>query len=162
MDRSELLERYRKGPELIAAVLTGAAGSELDWAPEGKWSLRQIVAHLTDSEAVAYDRVRRTVAEDNPTIVRYDQEAWARRLNYEKRKLSDALELFRRLRAENYELVSSLPDAAFARTANHTEFGTLTLENIVETYAKHAESHAKQIRDLRERFKAERGRQAPA
>lgn len=162
MDRSELLERYRKGPELVAAVLTGAAGAELDWAPEGKWSLREIVSHLADSEAVGYDRVRRTIAEDNPTVIRYDQDAWARSLNYQKRKLSDALELFRRLRAENYELVSSLPDAAFARTANHSEFGPLTLESIVETYAKHAESHARQIRDLRERFKAERARPASA
>ncbi|HWR49556.1 MAG TPA: DinB family protein [Bryobacteraceae bacterium] len=159
-DRTELLERYRKGPELVAAVLTGAAGSELDWAPEGKWSIRQIVAHLADSEIVGTDRVRRTIAEDNPTLIRYDQDAWARALNYSKRKVSDALDILRKLRAENYELVSSLPPEAFSRPATHSEHGAMTLESIVETYAKHAEAHARQIRDVRERFKVERQRQA--
>lgn len=161
-DRTELLERYRKGPEILAAVLTGAAGSELDWAPEGKWSIRQIVTHLADSEIIASDRMRRTIAEDNPTLVGCDQDAWARALNYSKRKISDSLDIFRKLRAENYELLASLPPEAFSRTANHTERGSMTLETILETYAKHAESHAIQIRERRDLFKSERPRQASA
>ncbi len=161
-DRTELLERYRKGPELIAAVLTGAAGSELDWAPEGKWSIRQIVAHLADAEIVGTDRVRRTIAEDNPTLIGYDQNAWARALNYSKRKISDALDVLRKLRAENSELLSSLPPEAFSRPATHNENGAMTLESIVESYATHTEAHARQIRDVRDRFKTERPRQASA
>ena len=42
----DLLERFRRGAELIATAMTGAAGAELDFTPAPeKWSLRQIVAH---------------------------------------------------------------------------------------------------------------------
>src|ERR1035441_10527680 len=106
----ELLERLRRGAELVAVSITGAAGSELDYVPEpGKWSIRQIVAHLADAEMVAGMRLRRIIAEDNPRIEAYDQNAWATNLDYTRRKTSPALETFRRIRGENYELLKDLP-----------------------------------------------------
>ena len=62
-------------------------------------------------------------AEDNPTLVAFDQDAWARNLDYARRKPKQSLESFRRIRAENYELLKGLPEAAFERTGNHTESG---------------------------------------
>jgi hypothetical protein len=159
-DRTELLERFRKGPDLVAAVMTGAAGAEVDWAPEGKWSIRQILAHVADSEIVGADRLRRTIAEVNPTLVWYDQNAWAANLNYAKRKPSESLDLLRRLRADNYELIKDLPDAAFDRTATHSQRGSMTLAQLIEVNASHVESHARQIREVRDRFKSEGVRKA--
>ena len=65
----ELLERFRRGAELVAVSITGAAGQELDFVPEpGKWSIRTIVSHLCDSEIVGTMRLRRVIAEDNPKL----------------------------------------------------------------------------------------------
>ena len=65
----ELLERYRRGPELLAVVLTGVFGEEEDCAlAPGKWTIRQIVAHVADSELVDAYRLRAVLAEDNPTL----------------------------------------------------------------------------------------------
>jgi hypothetical protein len=154
----ELLERYRRGAELVAVAATGAAGAELDWTPgPEKWSVRQILCHLADSEIVDADRFRRVLAEDNPTIIGYDQEAWARNLDYTRRKVSQALETFRHLRAGNYELLKGAPEDAFARACTHNERGRQTLLEMLELYARHAEGHAEQIRDLRRRFKEQRG-----
>jgi len=154
---AELLERFRRGAEMVAVATTGAAGSELDWAPgPDKWSVRQIVCHLSDSEVVGAGRIRRIIAEDNPTIVAYDQNAWARNLDYKRRKISQALETFRLLRGENYELLKDLPEAAYERSGTHTERGPQTLLQVLEIYARHAESHAAQIRDVRQRFKKAR------
>ncbi len=154
-DWTELLGRFRRGPEIVAAVMTGAAGAEVDWAPEGKWTIRQILAHIADSEVVVSARLRSTIAENNPTLIAYDQEAWAANLDYARRKPSECLELFRRVRGDNYELLKDLPEAALARTATHSQLGTLTLLRLVDIYAAHPESHARQIRELRERFKSE-------
>jgi len=157
----DLLERFRRGPELIATAMTGAAGAELDFSPAPeKWSLRQIVAHVADSEIVAADRFRRIIAEDKPTLIGYDQDAWAKNLDYARRKTSESIETFRRLRAENYELIKDLPAPAFERTGNHNERGPITLQRQREIRASHAESHARQIRDVREAYK--RLRQAHA
>jgi len=158
-DLPSLLERFRRGPELLAVVLTGVFGEEEDFVAEpGKWSIRQIVAHLADSELVIGHRMRQVVAEENPTLVAFDQEAWARNLDYARRKPKQSLETFRRIRAENYELLKELPEAAFARAGNHTERGRVTLEAIVEGCAQHAESHARQAQGIREAYKEVKGK----
>src|SRR5712692_12043814 len=107
---SELLERFRRGPEVLAVVLTGAAGEEVDFvtAP-GKWSIRQIMAHLADGELVGAHRFRQVIAEDNPTLIAFDQDAWTKNLDYARRQPKQSLDSFRRVRAENYELLKALP-----------------------------------------------------
>jgi hypothetical protein len=51
---TELLERFQRGPEVLAAAVAGAAGDELDYVPAaGKWSIRQILCHVADAEIVA-------------------------------------------------------------------------------------------------------------
>src|SRR5450631_447526 len=151
---SDLLERFRRGPELLAMALTGVFGEEEDFvtAP-GKWSIRQIVAHLADTELVYAHRMRQMVAEENPTLIAFDQEAWTKNLDYARRKPKQSLESFRRMRAENYELLKDLPEGAYARSGNHSERGPVTLGSQVEVLAEHAESHVRQMQGIRDEYK---------
>jgi len=152
---SDLLERLRRGAELVAVSITGAAGSEVDYVPEpGKWSIRQILAHLTDSEMVATMRLRQIIAEDNPRLEAWDQDAWTRNLDYARRKPSQSLETFRRTRGENYELLKDLPEPTFERAGTHSERGRVTLRQLLQLIAEHAENHASQLRERRAQFKA--------
>lgn len=154
-DISDLLERYRRGAELVAVSITGAAGAELDWVPDpSKWSIRKIVAHLADSETVVATRFRRVIAEDQPKLEAWDQNLWAERLDYSRRKPSQSLESFRRTRAENYELLKDLPAEAFDRAGIHNERGPLTLRQLLQLNAEHAEGHAAQLRSRRAEYKS--------
>ncbi|HLJ50919.1 MAG TPA: DinB family protein [Bryobacteraceae bacterium] len=153
-EHSDLLERLRRGAELVAVSITGAAGPELDYTPKpGAWSIRQIVAHLSDSEIVATMRMRRIIAEDRPKLEAYDQNAWATGLDYASRKTSQTLETFRRIRAENYELLKDLPVDAFERIGVHSERGPISLLQVVQDVAEHAENHAQQLRNRRGEYK---------
>jgi hypothetical protein len=158
-DIPALLERYRRGPEVLAMVLTGVFGEEEDFvtAP-GKWSIRQIIAHLADSELVGAHRMRLVIAQENPTLTAFDQDAWARNLDYLRRKPKQSLETFRRVRAENHELLKELPLETFERSGTHTEDGRVTLRSLVEGYAGHAENHARQLQNIREAYKAAKGK----
>ncbi len=98
-------------------------------------------------------RLRRVIAEDNPKLEAFDQDAWSTKLNYASRKPSQALETFRRIRAENYELLKELPESAFERAGLHSERGPLTLKQLLQGYAEHAESHAAQLRARRAEYK---------
>ena len=158
-DLSALLERYRRGAELLAMVLTGVFGEEEDFAiSPGKWSVRTIVAHVADAELVGAARFRQVIAEDNPAINAYDQDAWARNLDYSRRKPKQSLEAFRRIRAENYDLLKDQPPAVFERTCVHSENGVVTLHQMLEGYAGHAESHARQLQEIREAYKQAKGK----
>lgn len=157
-DTAALLERYRRGPELLALVLTGVFGEEEDFAAPGKWSIRQIMAHLADAELVGACRLRLVVAEPNPVLTAFDQDAWTRNLDYARRKPKTSLESFRRLRSENHELLKDLPEEVYTRTGNHSESGLLTLRELVEGYAEHAEGHARQIQEIRDEYKKAKGK----
>ncbi|MFN7925090.1 MAG: DinB family protein [Bryobacteraceae bacterium] len=154
-DIPDLLERFRRGAELLSVATTGVGNAELDFVPgAGRWSIRQIAAHLADAECVGAMRLRQVIAENDPLIVAYDEKAWSDRLNYSKRKISAILESFRRVRADNYELLKDLPEEAYARSGRHSERGPMTLRDIVRIYAEHAENHVKQIMDVRQAFKS--------
>lgn len=154
---TDLLERFRRGAEIVAVSITGAAGPELDFVPQpGAWSIRQIVAHLADSEIVGTMRFRRVIAEEHPALEAYDQNAWAERLDYTKRKTSQALETFRRIRGENYDLLKDLPESFFDRVGMHSERGAMKLRDLLQLYADHAEKHAQQLRTRRSEYKQHR------
>jgi hypothetical protein len=154
-----LLERFRRGAELVAATSAGMSASEAGFAPApGKWSAREIVAHLADVEIVVGDRLRRTIAEDNPVLMAMDQERWASGLDYANRRLSDSLDLLRAVRTSNFELLRGLPAATFARTGQHSQRGPETLMEILRFYTCHTENHAKQIEHAREKYRETRVR----
>ena len=151
---ADLLERFRRGAELLSVATTGAANPELDYVPApGKWSARQIACHLTDAEAVGAMRMRQVIAEPNATMVCYDEKAWTEKLNYGQRKIGQIVESFRRLRADNHELLAALPAEAFERWGTHSERGKLTLLELVRIYAEHAEQHCRQILEARQAYK---------
>jgi hypothetical protein len=89
----------------------------------------------------------------------FDDHLWAERLDYAKRKLSQPLETFRRLRTENFELLRDLDESAFARTGQHSKDGVLTLRKLVEWNAGHLEGHVGDIQAIRAAYREERARQ---
>jgi len=152
-DIPDLLERFRRGPEVLAAAVDGAGPAELDFSPApGKWSIRQILAHVADTELVASVRFRQTLAEERPALLTFDQEAWARSLAYDKRGIADVLESLRRSRADNHELLRDLTPEAFSRAGVHPKRGETTLGAQLELFTTHTERHAGQIRTRRTEY----------
>jgi hypothetical protein len=160
---SDLLERYRRGAELLAMATTGAAGPVLDFKAEGyEWTMRQLVCHIADAEAVAVMRFRQMLAEDNPTLQYFDDPQWMVKLDYSRRKISVALETFRRLRSDNHELLKDLTEAEFARTGTHSKDGLTTLRASVEWFTGHLEEHVGEIQAIRTVYKEFRAKELAA
>ena len=109
----------------------------------GKWSVRQIVAHLADCELVFCFRLRQTLAQPHPVLQPFDQDAWAER--YSGYDLPGAMEIFRAARAWNLKLIGGAGEADFAREVTHPERGTMTFATLVETMAGHDLNHLAQV-----------------
>ena len=147
--RSQLIVRYKDGYREVASALAGASDKELDSRPApGKWTAREIVHHLADSEMTSAIRLRLLVAEDNASIRPYDEKQFAMRLHYD-RPIANSLLAFRAARLSTGELLDAMGDAEFARHGTHPEHGSYGVERWLEIYAEHAHNHADQIRKAR-------------
>lgn len=147
--RRTLIEKYKDGYRAVSDALRGISERELDAHPApGKWSAREIVHHLADSEMTSAIRLRRLIAEDRPTIQGYDQEDFARRLYY-NRPIQASLDAFRLARETTAQILERMTEAEWAREGTHSESGRYTVERWLEIYADHAHNHADQIRRAR-------------
>jgi hypothetical protein len=145
-ERTALIERYARGPALVKAALAKVPAEAVQWRPgPARWSAHEVVVHCADSESNAALRIRYLLAEAEPVIVGYDQEKWARDLNYHDHPLDVALATLEAVRAHTVPLLRRLDDAAWAKTGRHTESGVYTAERWLRTYAEHLEKHAGQI-----------------
>ena len=147
-ERLDLMTDYGRGAAAVDAALEGITDEELDRHPTDGWSARQVVHHLADSESMAYIRLRRLIAEDDPLIQGYDEPEWARRLHYD-RPIEPSLALLRAVRAASLQLLERLDPAEWSRTGTHTESGPYSVEGWLRIYAAHPREHADQIRAAR-------------
>ncbi len=115
---------------------------ELTPAP-GKWSIREIVAHLADCEIVFCFRLRQALSENHPQIQPFDQAIWAKR--YAAYDFPSAMMLFHAARNWNLKLLATISEADRQRQITHPERGTMTFWTIVETMAGHDINHLQQL-----------------
>jgi len=143
--RQKLVDQYKDGYRVVAEALAGATDAELDSHPApGKWSAREIVHHLADSEMTSAIRLRLLLAADRPQIMSYDQDEFARRLHYD-RPIEASLEAVKAARRSTAELLDRMTEAAWTREGTHPEHGPYSIERWLEIYAVHAHDHARQI-----------------
>jgi hypothetical protein len=153
LERSQLILKYKEGYDEISKSLDGFPEQQLTARPiPNKWSAREIIHHLADSETVSGIRLKRLLVEDHPLIQGYDQEAFAKSLNYNDRDIGPALDAFRSARANTAQLLDSMTDEDWKREGTHSETGSYTAEDWLTIYADHAHNHAAQILRLRERL----------
>jgi hypothetical protein len=145
-ERDDLIRRYAEGPARLKAAFEKVPAQARKWRPaEGRWSAHEVVCHCADSESNAALRIRYLLAEKDPLIVGYDQEEWARSLDYHAHPWEPALATVEAVRAHTVALLRRLPDEAWSKTGKHTESGRYTAEDWLRIYAEHLEKHAGQI-----------------
>jgi hypothetical protein len=141
MDRN-LLDRYAQGPDLLRRAVRGLTPGQMQAFPvPGTWSMQQIVVHLLDSDLIASHRMKRIIAEDNPTLHAYDETRFARTLFYEHEPLDEVLSLFALNRAQTARILHRLPDDASRRVGTHNQRGELRLDQMVQDYVEHVDHH---------------------
>ena len=150
-ERNNLIAQYAAGYEEVTQALNGFPEESLTARPiPGKWSAREIVHHLGDSESFSAARLRKLLIEDNAVIQGYDQDEYATKLRYNERDMAPALDAFRSARESTVQLLHLMTEADWQRVGTHTESGRYSTEDWLQIYAAHAHNHASQIRRLRE------------
>lgn len=150
-----LLRYYEAAPERLGEALAGLQERDLNLfrAPE-KWSIRQIVLHMVDSEATSLALVKYALAEPGRIFNSnaYDPEAWAASLDYANRPIATEVALFRAIRGHIAGLLKHLPDA-MERTVKLQGGQEVIVRDQIHTLMGHALQHIEQIWETRKVYK---------
>ncbi|MFT3845519.1 MAG: putative metal-dependent hydrolase [Lacibacter sp.] len=118
---------------------------------EGGWTVKQVVHHVADSHMNALSRLKFTLTEDNPTIMGYDEEAWAKTIDYTIVPINISLTMIHTLHAKVYALFANLSDEDWKRTYVHSHSKKqFDLWFLLGMYAWHGKHHVAHITTLRE------------
>ncbi len=148
---AELVERYAAGADVPSRAIVDLSRQDLTSFPvAGTWSIQQIIAHLMDSDLIASDRMKRIIAEEEPTLIGYNETAFAEKLSYQRLDAAMCCEVFRINRILTAALLRELADEAFDRVGRHNEVGPVTLGQLVRTYVDHLDHHMTFLRKKRE------------
>lgn len=148
-ERELLIAQYEAGYEAVAAALEGIHAEEWEAREKpGEWCPREVVHHLADSEMTSAVRLRLLIAQEAPTIIGYDQEAFVQNL-YSERPAAPSLAAFQAARASTSPILRLLAEDQWQRAGTHSEVGRYGAEDWLRTYAAHAHEHADQIRRAR-------------
>jgi uncharacterized damage-inducible protein DinB len=157
-DNVGIIERVRTLPDRVAAEIEGLSEEELRWRPaEGAWSLKEVCGHTWDDSEVWRRRLGMMIAETDPVLPAYDQEALVRERAYQDADIAAVLGDIKRLRLEIVNLLSGLAPEGWERTGQHPDWGRLTIGQGMGMMVRHTEGHLEQVRELKEKATASWG-----
>jgi uncharacterized damage-inducible protein DinB len=106
---------------------------------EGKWTVKEIVQHLIDTERIFAYRVLRFMRQDATELAGFDENEYARKADVSKRKLSSLLEEYQIVRLSNCYLFNQLSEEEFnyVGTANGNQISIGAIAFVMIGHAIH-------------------------
>lgn len=89
---------------------------------EGKWTIKELLGHLIDTEKIFAYRALRIARADKTSIEGFEQDGYIENGNFNNRNLSDLTEEFMLLRRSNLYFFKNLNDEAWLRTGTASGF----------------------------------------
>ena len=130
--------------ETLPLFELGVLDLERTYSP-GKWTVRFLLHHIADAETVMFERVRRVLSEGRRVIWAFDQDSWARSLDYQGRPLALSRDLYLAARAGVMHYASIHYEKNGHLEWIHSETGVRTLKDEFDKIARHNADHVKQI-----------------
>lgn len=142
----ELIEHYAAGGEKLSLAIRGLTPDDLRTVPApdanvGRWSIQQVVIHCMDSDLIATDRIKRMIAEDNPSLIGYDENKFVQNLFYHDQPTELAVQIVDLNRKVFAEVLRRLPESALQRRGTHNERGAVTVGGYLKSTIDHLDHH---------------------
>ena len=143
------MEVLRSSPKKLKAAVRGLKEEDLRRPPaKGTWSIAQIRVHMSDSELVASYSYRKMLSESGTDIQAYDENAWAKKMRYDKANTLEKLKFYEALRNDNVAFLESLSAAELECYGMHAERGKETIERLAQMVAGHDINHVRRVVDI--------------
>jgi hypothetical protein len=150
MNKATILSELKRSLTLTIPFFEAEPAFLLKSYAPGKWNVRQILAHLTDTEVVHHYRTRMILSEPGCQISAFNENKWAKTLAYAQRDMLLMRRTFTTSRESLMELVDLLPEQIFGRSGTHSELGEYRAWDVVSKAATHTMHHYGQLVAVRE------------
>src|ERR1035437_2486820 len=121
MEPKMLIDNYLDGAQLLRKAVAGMSQEQLIARPiPGKWSTLEVICHLADFEIVFADRIKRVIAENEPTLFGGDPDGFAARLAYHQRNAEEELDFIELIRKQVVRILRTLKPEDFQRRGIHS------------------------------------------
>lgn len=148
MNAADLFAAYQAGIGEIARTVGGMTRDQLLARPiEGKWSTQEVIIHLADAEAAFTHRIKRIIAEDNPTFPAWDENRFIERLAYHEQSAEDGMAQIDSERRQMVRILNSVGLDVLQRTGQHMQRGPQTAHLVMEYAVWHLGHHLKFVKD---------------
>jgi hypothetical protein len=150
-DLTALLAFLNETPNKLANSIAGLSNAEVRFqnSPD-EFSVLENICHLRDLELQGYTpRIRRILAESDPSLADFDGARVAAESNYQNEQPQVALRTFQIARKANVDRLRSLSEEQLKREGTLEGVGTITLRQLVEKMREHDEGHLDDLRVLR-------------
>jgi hypothetical protein len=111
---------------------------------DGGWTARQVVHHVADSHSNAYTRIKLALTEDTPALKTYEERLWAE-LPDSQADVAPSLAILDGIHTRLTIVLESLTPTQFGRTAQHPQWGQITVDVLLQLYAWHSRHHVAHI-----------------
>ncbi len=143
-DPVDLLERGEREIHDLLSPL-GDERARHRYAP-GKWSIKELVVHVIDTERIFAYRLLRIARGDTTPLAGFEQDSYAPASEADRRSLADILAEYHAVRAATLTLAGSLSAEALARQGTASGY-PVSARALVYIMAGHERHHLRMLRE---------------
>jgi len=110
----------------------------------GKWSKKEIMGHLIDSASNNHQRFVRMQIENGLQLPQYRQNEWVSVQQYSSRNWIDIVKFWMIYNMHILHIFKTVDESKLGNTADFPEYGTQTLQFLINDYVDHMEHHLRQ------------------
>ncbi|KQX46512.1 MULTISPECIES: DinB family protein [unclassified Paenibacillus] len=105
----------------------------------GKWSLKEVLGHMTDTERILSYRMLRIARGDTTNLPGFDQDLFVTHTSFDELSMEDLLNDFQAVRHATFTLLKTITEAAWSRKgiANNNEISARALAYVIAGHAQH-------------------------
>jgi uncharacterized damage-inducible protein DinB len=139
----KVLEQNMHELENLVAILDDSMLNKT--RKNGKWTVKQIIGHLYDTEEVWGKRIELCYLKNKPVLESYDPELYVEKRNYKEQDIKNIILKYRHSRNKTLSLLNK---DIWDREGIHQEEGLMNVQMLAETIALHEIHHLSQIKEI--------------
>ncbi len=143
---AQRLKRLERTADDLTAAIKGQSPATLAKRPDQKnWAGVEVLCHLRDTEEAFNGRFQMFLAMDDTKLLPADPDRWAIDRQYARCDASEAIEAFRKRRAENLDVFKKLSPDQWKRGGTHPTRGRMTFDDFLSLMCYHDDTHTDQL-----------------